>query len=558
MSERQRLVLAGVLGAGTELAGVALLGTATWLIARAAQQPPLAALTVAVVAVRALAIAKGTLRYTERLAGHDAALGVLANLRTRVYAALSAGSRPMPRGDLLARLVSDVDGVQDLLLRCVLPAAVSGVVALAAVGFTACYVSSAALALAAGLLLAGLVVPLFAAASAARSAGRLAAARGAYLAGSVDVLTGAAELVAFGATGAALERAGRAADRVARLERFTGLVASLLGALSAALPGLTALAVCLLTLHSGHTRDGSEVLVAVLSLVALGAVESVAPLSGAAVRYAELRGGLHRIRELTATVPAPIPDPPVGPVTGPVSVVLSGVRVRYSADRPPALDGLDLALPPGHRVAVVGPSGSGKSTLLAVLAGAVTPEHGTVTVSSGLRPRPQVSSGLRPGPQVASGVFADAHVFHASIRENVTLGRSGGDVAGVLAVAGLGDFATRLDTVVGEDGGRLSGGQRQRLLLARALLAPPPVLLLDEPTEGLEPAAADRVLDDVLNATAGHTVVMVTHRLTGLARFDEVLVLVDGRVAARGRPAELDEGFSWYAQWSGDPLDVRG
>ncbi|OLB82022.1 MAG: thiol reductant ABC exporter subunit CydC [Actinobacteria bacterium 13_2_20CM_2_71_6] len=516
----RRLLLAAALAAGTDLAGVALVGTATWLIARAAQQPPLVALTVAIVLVRALAIAKGTLRYAERLAGHDAALDLLARLRTRVYAGLSARSGSAPRGDLLARLVSDVDGVQDLLLRCAIPAGVAVVVGLAATGFVASYSVAAGIALALGLSVAGVVLPGIGYALATRAGSRLAAARGAYLATSVDVLAGAADLAAFGATAAAQARADEDAREVAWLERSAGRSGALVGALAGAVPGCAAVAVCLLTLHSGQT-----VLAAVLPLVALASVETAVPLGTAAARYAALRGGWRRVRELLRE---PGPDERPAAHEGPVE--LRDVTVRYAADRVPALDGISLVLPPGRRVAVVGPSGSGKSTLLAVLAGTVAPQGGTVSAS---------------GPYVATGVLADAHVFHATIRENVTLGRDAGDVARALTIAGLPGWVDRLDDVVGEDGGRLSGGERQRLLLARALLDPAPVLLLDEPTEGLDPVAADRVLGDVLEAVAGRTIVLVTHRAADLRGFDDVLMLVDGRFVEGG------------ARWAAGTEDVR-
>ncbi len=549
----RRLLLAGALAAGTDLAGIGLVATATWLLARAAQQPPLAALSLAIVAVRAFAIAKGSLRYAERLAGHDAALGVLARLRTRVYAALSSNLSRAPRGDLLARLVSDVDGVQDILLRCLLPAGSAVLVALVVTGFAALASPAAAVVLGAGLLLAGLVLPAASYALARRAGAKVAAARGRYLATSVDVLAGAADLAAFGATGAALAEADREARRLARLERTAGTAGSAVGAVAALVPGATAVSLCLLTVHSGLS-----IVVGVLALAALATVEAVVPLTGAAARLAGLRGGLARVRELLRTEREIEEEQPR---EGPVDVVLRDVTVRYAADREPALDGLDLTVPYGRRVAVVGPSGSGKSTLLAVLAGTVTPERGTVSAA---------------GPAVATGVLADAYLFHASVRENLTLGRSGAqsgldsrvacrsgaqsaldsrvacrsgaqsaldsragltdaDLARALATAGLPDWAGRLDHVVGEDGGLLSGGQRQRLLLARALLDPAPVVLLDEPTEGLDPAAADRVLDAVLDATEGRTVVLVTHRPAELRRFDEVVALVDGRVVDAAR-----------------------
>ncbi len=292
----RRLVLAAFVAAATDLAGVGLLATAAWLIARASQRPALTALSVAIVAVRTLAIAKGTLRYVERLVGHDAALRVLADLRTRVYARLSAGGTDrMPHGDLLARLVSDVDGVQDALLRCAIPAGVGVIVTVATVGFTALYLPAAAVVLAAGMLLAGLVLPVAAYTVATGAARRTAAVRGGYLAASVDVLHGAADLAAYGATEAALGRARGAAARLAGLARSAGTAESAVGALGTPVPALTAVAVCVLATRA---HGLNPVMVAVLSLVALAATEAVLPLTGAAVRLADLRGSLARVRAL--------------------------------------------------------------------------------------------------------------------------------------------------------------------------------------------------------------------------------------------------------------------
>jgi ATP-binding cassette subfamily C protein CydC len=542
----RKLVLAALLSAATDLSGLGLLATATWLISRAAQRPPIVALSLAIVAVRALAIGKGTLRYVERLAGHDAALRVLARLRTRVYATLSRDTGQLPRGDLLARLVSDVDSVQDLLLRCAIPAAVAGIVALATVGFTAAFSGGAALLLAAGLLVAGLALPTLAFRLATRAAARIAEARGRYLAASVDVLAGAADLAAFGGTDAALAEAAGQASALARLERRAGAVGAVTGAAGALVPGLTAIGVFAVTV-----RGGPSVMVAVLALLALASVEAVLPLTGAAVRYAELRGAWRRVRPLLADDPLPGVDDPLPADQAPVPAITARrIAVRYPGAPAPALDGVDLDLPPGRRVAVVGPSGAGKSTLLGVLVGAVHPTAGTLLVDG------TMPDG-RPGPlgwPRSGGVLADGYVFHASVRENLTLGRAGFDdraLGRALQGAGLGDWADRLDDPVGEDGGQLSGGQRQRLLLARALLDPPPVLVLDEPTEGLDPAAADAVLADVLRITSGHTVVMVTHRLVDLRAFDEIVVLVEGRVAQRGGHDALLRRPGWYSTWTG-------
>jgi ATP-binding cassette subfamily C protein CydC len=187
------------------------------------------------------------------------------------------------------------------------------------------------------------------------------------------------------------------------------------------------------------------------------------------------------------------------------------------------LQGVSLDITPGKRIAVIGPSGAGKSTLLGVIAGAIAPDSGTAT-------------GTGAPYEVATGLLADAHLFHASVRDNLLLGKPGasdGELQTAAAVAGIGDFVSRYPAeMVGEDGAEVSGGQRQRLALARALLAAPPVLLLDEPTEGLDPAQADTVLAAVLDHAGDSAVVLVTHRLAHLDHlgFDEIVVLDEGRV----------------------------
>ncbi|MCW6004537.1 thiol reductant ABC exporter subunit CydC [Micromonospora sp. CPCC 205371] len=524
-----RLLLAGVLAAGTELAGLALMATATWLLITAAGQPPVAALTVAIVSVRALAIGRGVLRYTERLAGHDAVLRIITEVRARVFATLAARREQARSGDALSRLVSDVDAVQDLLLRVLVPgAAAAAVGALALAGATAVS-PPAALALAGGLLVAGVALPAPPTAQTRRPPDRAAPRRAPPPADAIDLTHGAADLAAFGATGTALDAASGRARELATLERR--LAAGGGGAAGAGVraAGPTPPAV----VAAAHSAGVDGVLVGVLAVGTLAAVEACLALVTAARQHTELRAGLRRVADLL--------DPPaLADRTGDAPTKLRDVTVRYRSDGPPALDGVTLDLPPGHRIGIVGPSGAGKSTLLRVLAESAA-------------------------PSAVGGLLADAHVFHATVRENLVLGRADAtddDLAAACATAGLLDWVREQpdgwDTVVGEDGGQLSGGQRQRLALARAVLLDPAVLVLDEPTEGLDPSAADRVLAAVVAGARG-TVVLVTHRLRGLAGFDHILVLDSGRVVQQGRHAELVEAPGWYRdQWLAQETAERG
>ncbi|MDG4807831.1 thiol reductant ABC exporter subunit CydC [Micromonospora sp. WMMD1120] len=556
-----RLVGAGLLAAATEFAGLALMATATWLLMSAAGQPPLDRLTVAIVAVRALAISRGVFRYTERLAGHDAVLRMITDVRARVFATLAARRDAAHRsGDVLSRLVSDVEAVQDLLLRVLVPGAAAAVVGVLAVGVAALISLPAAGALAVGLLVAGLALPTLATAVTRRSAAEVAPLRGALATDAIDLTHGAADLAAFGATADTLRAAEQRAHRLARLERrlaATGFAVDAAGVLTA---GLTAAVVVLAALAA----DVPGVLVGVLAVGTLAAVEVTLALVAAARQWTQLRPGLVRVAALLdAGTPTPEPAEEKPDLVGPHELRLVDVTVRYRTGAAPALDAVSLDLSPGRRIAVVGPSGAGKSTVAAVLTGAVRPASGRVTLDG----RDLSTYAEEALPRAVGGLLAEAYVFHATVRENLLLGRAGAgeeELTSATAAAGLLEWVRAQpagwDTLVGEEGGQLSGGQRQRLALARALLAAPAVLVLDEPTEGLDPTAADAVLASALAATpAEHSVLLITHRLSGLAELDEIVVLDGGRVVQRGRHAELVAAPGWYRdQWLLQAAAERG
>ncbi|MFC8199269.1 thiol reductant ABC exporter subunit CydD [Streptomyces sp. NPDC057298] len=544
---RGRLVLALLLGSLALGSAVGLMATSGWLISRASQQPPVLYLMVAVTATRTFGIGRAVFRYAERLVSHDAVLRMLADTRVAVYRRLErlapAGLRTARRGDLLSRLVTDVDALQDYWLRWLLPAAAAAVVSAGSVGFTAWLLPEAGAALAVGLLAAGVGVPLLTGAVARRAEHRLAPARGVLATRVADLLTGTAELTVAGALPARTAEARRADTELTRIASRAATATALGDGLIALISGLTVTAAALAGAQAVLDGRLSGVTMAVVVLTPLAAFEAVLGLPLAVQYRQRVRRSAERVYEvLDAPEPVREPERPVKAPESPFPVVLKGLAARHGGQRRDAVADVDLVLERGRRTAVVGPSGSGKTTLAQVLLRFLDARAGTYTLGG-------VDAYGMDGDDVRRlvGLCAqDAHLFDSSVRENLLLARKDATDSALRDVLGrvrLLDWADGLpdglDTLIGEHGARLSGGQRQRLALARALLADFPVLLLDEPAEHLDLATADALTADLLAATAGRTTLMITHRLAGLEAADEVIVLAEGRVVQRGAFDEL-------------------
>ncbi|MFH9868233.1 thiol reductant ABC exporter subunit CydD [Streptomyces lydicus] len=553
-SRRARFALALLLGSLALGSAVGLMATSGWLISRAAQQPPVLYLMVAVTATRAFGIGRAVFRYAERLVAHDAVFRMLADVRVAVYRRLErlapAGLTERRRGDLLSRLVADVDAVQDYFLRWLLPVGAAVLVGVGTVGFTAWLLPEAGAILAAGLLLAGVGVPALSGALARRTERELAPARGRLATRVLDVLTGTAELTVAGALTARTASVRRADRELTRIASRSAAVAGAGAGLSALLCGLTVAAAAVAGVQAVHAGRLEGVALAVVVLTPLAAFEAVTGLPLAVQYRQRTRRSAERVFEVL-DAPAPVREPaaPATPPEVPFPLVVRDLTARHSGQARPALDAVGFTLTAGRRLAVVGPSGSGKTTLAQTLLRFLDPETGTYSLG-GTDARALDGDAVRR--QV--GLCAqDAHLFDSSLRENLRLARRNRaddpadaddrDLWDALERARLADWVRGLpdglDTMVGEHGARLSGGQRQRLALARALLADFPVLVLDEPAEHLDLATADALTADLLAATEGRTTVLITHRLTGLEAVDEVLVLDHGRVVQRGGHAEL-------------------
>ena len=449
-------------------------------------------------------------------------------LSPRVPAAL-AGWRS---GDLLARAIDDVDALQDLYLRTLLPVAIAS--GAAAIGTVAVGLILPWAALALGLpLLVALTVPAL---LTWRRGGdeEVAALAGSLSAQVVDALAGAPELLAFGAAPRLLstvEELGQRSDALEGRHARFGTAATLLMQACVAVAVTAVLAAGVAAVHAHHL---GQVMVAVLPLAALATFETVPAVPLAVARSLEVRAAAQRLFALE-DVQVPVRDAaaPSLLTAGVPEVAFTDAALRYDPGLPRAFDGVSLRLPAGGRVAVTGSSGAGKSSLVTALLRYWPLEEGALSLGGTDVER------LRQADVRAASTLADqrAQMFAGTVRSNITLGRpdaTEAEMTDALRVTRLQAWVEGLpqglDTPVGEDGVALSGGERRRLAVARALLAPGPVLVLDEPTSGLDPTLADELMDGVFAAAGERSILVITHRAAEAGRCDIVVTLEAGRV----------------------------
>jgi len=552
------LLLGVILAIVTLLASIGLLTLSGWFLSASAVVGAAGLYSfnymLPAAGVRGAAITRTAGRYFERLVSHDATFRVLQHLRVTTFSKLlplsPAGLSRFRQGELLNRVVADVDTLDHLYLRVISPlVGALVVIAVVTVGLSVLDVSLALML--GGIMLATLIIlpPLFY--RAGKPTGEsLTQLRGQYRQQLTTWLQGQAELAIFGASQRYREQMENtelswhdAQRRQSDLTAASQAVMLLIGALAV---------LTMLWFASGSVGDNTQpgALIALFVFCALAAFEALAPVTGAFQHLGQVIASAVRITQITDCPPEV--QFPQSSMMAPaaVNVRLQEISFSYPEQPQKALNGINLSISAGEHVAVLGRTGCGKSTLLQLLTRAWDPQHGEVLLSE--VPLTHYSeTALRAS---ISMVPQRVHLFSATLRDNLLLAApqaSDEALTEVLNRTGLAKLLgdSGLNAWLGEGGRQLSGGELRRLAIARALLHDAPLVLLDEPTEGLDAATESQILELLEEVMQEKTVLMVTHRLRGLGRFDQIIVMDNGQIIEQGNHAALMAKQGRYFQF---------
>ncbi|MEJ2691509.1 MAG: thiol reductant ABC exporter subunit CydC [Candidatus Thiodiazotropha sp.] len=562
------LLLGGLIAFATLLSNVILMAISGWFIAAMALAGVAGASMnyfTPAAAIRACAIARTAGRYGERLVTHAATLRLLSTLRSWFYERLEplapAVLERYRSGDLLSRLRADIDTLDHFYLRLLLPTLVALAASLVFVLFLFWFSPRLALIEAALLGLAGVILPMVLHRRAAPAGERINSLSSDLRANLVNDLQGMGELLIDGAD-------ARHADHLDRLSRQLSQAQTRMSQLDGIAQGAVGfcanLAMWLITLSAIPMLRAGELPpahLAMLALFSLASFEAIAPLPAAFRGLGETLAAARRIFGLIDSPPAV--EEPISPsqVNGDLTLSLRQVCFTYPGSDSPLLHNLNLTLPPGGKLALIGPSGSGKTTLLQLILKFRAPDRGAINLG-GVPYGSIAGEHLRDQMSVATQYN---HLFNASIRDNLLLAAPEADqnaIESACRQAMIHDFiATQpegYETQVGELGLRLSGGQVRRLAIARALLKDSPILILDEPTEGLDPHTEQAMMANILKWSENRSLLLVTHRVHDLAQMDQILLLREGGTCEQGSHQDLLASSETYRLLWEQQADLAG
>ena len=542
------LTLGVVLAIVTLLASIGLLTLSGWFLSASAVVGVAGIYSfnymLPAAGVRGAAIIRTAGRYFERLVSHDATFRVLQHLRVATFSKLlplsPAGLARFRQGELLNRIVADVDTLDHLYLRVISPLVGALVVILVVtIGLSVLDVTLA-LTLG-GIMLATLLLlpPLFY--RAGKPTGeQITQLRGQYRQQLTSWLQGQAELMLFNASDRYRKQMEKTEQRWQEAQRRQAELTALSQALMLLIGGIAVIAMLWMASEGVGGNNQPGALIALFVFCALAAFEALAPVTGAFQHLGQVIASARRITQITEQQPEVTFSQQTPQSFSQVALTLNEVTFSYPQQSAPALKDISLQVAAGEHIAILGRTGCGKSTLLQLLTRAWDPANGQIQLNG--QPLSVLSeTTLR---QAMSVVPQRVHLFSATLRDNLLLAApqvSDARLAEILARVGLEKLLedSGLDSWLGEGGRQLSGGELRRLAIARALLHDAPLMLLDEPTEGLDATTESQILDLLSEVMRDKTVLMVTHRLRGLARFNQIIVMDNGQIIEQGSHAEL-------------------
>jgi len=542
-----------LLGAATIGSSLGLLSTSAYIIARAALQPSIAELQLAIVGVRFFGIARGVFRYLERLLSHHTTFRLLARFRVWFYEGIEplAPARLLhfQSGDLLARIISDIETLQQFFLRVLSPPIVAAIISLSVGLFLARYHLSLAWVLISGLVLAGLFIPWWMHSMQRGTGQKLVQVGAQYQAKLTETLQGSADLIALNADKDRVDQVNEINSSLFLLERKNARIQALGEALSGLMIHLTLVIVLIVAIPLVRLETLSGIDLTVIVLTVIASFEAVLPLPETFQNIEKSLAAGKRLFEIIDAEPT-IEDPPE-PRPRPISFDLQvdALSFQYEQDGPLTLTDLSFQLPQGGCLAIVGPSGAGKSTLVNLLLRFWDSDRGQILLG-GNDLRTYNASDVRSWMAVLS---QNTQIFNGTIRENLLLARPDADeklLIEAMQQAQMHDFIMNLpetyDTWVGEGGVLLSGGERQRLAMARVLLKEAPILILDEPSANLDTLTERSLFESLREIMLQRTTLFISHRLAAMELADEILVLHQGRVIERGDHTSLLQTGGFY------------
>ncbi len=498
--------------------------TSAWLISKCALQPSIADLGVSMVAVRFFGISRAVFRYLERLVSHDTTFRVLAKLRVDFYRAIEplapARLSKFQTGDLLTRVVADVESLQEIYLRAIAPPVVALVTIIGVIVLFAAFNGLTAFVLLIFLAFTSMVLPLFVEQQ-SRVAGRdLITTRAELNTAIVDGIQGVAESLAYGMEADHAQTLHVLSETFSHQQQRFNRIDSLSAGVLVILINGAALAVFATALP--HV-DG--IYLATLTLGVFATFEAVMPLTQTARQWDTSISAANRLLELTHAAPAVI-DTGL-PVETPTAsdLVISGLSFQYASQTAPVFRDLNLIVKQGERIAILGSSGSGKSTLVNLLARFWDYSFGSIRLG-GIELNTLSQAQTRDQIAVLS---QQAYLFNTSILENIRIAQPTASDAEVIRAAQqaqldalVASLPQGYETLVGENGATLSGGERRRVALARVFLKNAPLVIFDEPTAYLDTSTERAILEAIFDSLQGRTLILLTHRQTLLERVDHI------------------------------------